>query len=95
MRRLSAFLGIPVDEARWPELVQAARFDAMKERADQNAPGAHLGEWRSASDFFRKGRMQAWEGVLSPKSLSLYERVMNERYEPEFRRWLETGFAAD
>jgi hypothetical protein len=95
MRRLSAFLGIPVDEGRWPELVQAARFDAMKERADQNAPGAHLGEWRSASDFFRKGRMQAWDGVLSPKSLALYEREMNERYEPEFRRWLETGFAAD
>ena len=78
-RRLSAFLGIPVDEARWPRLVQAARFDAMKERADDNAPGSHLGEWRSASDFFREGRMHAWRGKLGAESLALYDRLMAER----------------
>jgi len=94
MRRLTAFLGIPVDERRWPDLVRAARFDAMKQRADDTAPGAHLGEWRSASDFFRKGRMQAWREALGPESLALYERAMAERYEPAFRRWLEGGRAA-
>ena len=94
MRRLGAFLGIPVDAGRWPELVRAARFDAMKQRADDNAPGSHLGEWRSASDFFRKGRMQAWQGALSAESLALYDRVMAERYEPAFRRWLEAGSGA-
>ena len=91
MRRLSAFLGIPIDAARWPDLVGAARFDAMKQRADDTAPGAHHGEWKSASDFFRKGRMQAWREALDAESLALYERALAERYEPEFRRWLEQG----
>ena len=94
MRRLAAFLGIPVDEGRWPTLVRAARFDAMKQRAGDTAPGSHLGEWRSASDFFRKGRMQAWREALGAESLALYERAMAERYEPDFRRWLERGGAA-
>jgi hypothetical protein len=94
MRHLSAFLGIPVDAERWPRLVAAARFDAMKERAADNAPGAHLGEWRSAGDFFREGRMQAWKDGLRADSLALYERAMAERYEPAFRRWLEGGRAA-
>jgi aryl sulfotransferase len=94
MRRLSAFLRIPVDEARWPGLVRAARFDAMKERADENAPGAHLGEWKSATDFFREGRMQAWRsGALSAESLALYDKLVAERYEPAFRQWLEAGRA--
>ena len=91
MRRLSAFLGIAVDEGRWPALVRAARFDAMKQRAGDLAPGAHLGEWKSAGDFFRRGRMQAWREALGPQSLALYERALAERYEPEFRRWLEGG----
>jgi aryl sulfotransferase len=91
MRRLSAFLGIPVDEARWPSLVAAGRFEAMKAGAAENAPGAHHEEWKSPEAFFRAGRLGAWRDALGSESLALYERVMAERYEPEFRRWLEGG----
>ena len=91
MRRLAAFLGIPVDEARWPALVEAARFESMKQRAEDNAPGAHHGEWRDPSAFFREARLGAWRSALSPSSHALYEKSMEERYEPAFRRWLEEG----
>jgi hypothetical protein len=38
--------------------------------------------------------MQAWRDGLGAASHALYERVMMERYEPAFRRWLEGGRAA-
>ncbi len=94
MRRLSAALNIPVDEARWPGLVEAARFSSMKREADRAAPGAHFGEWASNADFFRKGRMGEWREVLDDESRALYERVSREKLTPELKAWLEGGRAA-
>src|SRR5262249_13668942 len=91
MRLLSARLGIAIDEARWPALVDAARFAAMKEKADGTAPGAHLHEWANNADFFRKARHGEWQSVLNSDNLALYERVANERLEPALKRWLEEG----
>ena len=94
MRRLSAFLGVAVDEAVWPSLVQAASFAAMKEGADGAAPGAHLGEWRDNAAFFRSARMGEWRDVLSAENLALYEKLSAERLPPELKAWLEGGRAA-
>jgi aryl sulfotransferase len=94
MRRLSAFLGIPVDEERWPSLVEAAEFESMKKNAAEVAPGAHFGEWRSAADFFRLARKGQWRDVLSAHNQALYERVAADRLEPRLRAWLEGGRAA-
>ena len=94
MRRLAAFLEAPVDERRWPELLEAASFASMKEKADQVAPGAHFGEWRSSGDFFRSARMGQWRYGLSPENQGLYERISSERLEPRLKRWLEGGRAA-
>lgn len=94
MRRLSRALGIPIDEAIWPSLVKAASFNAMKEHADEAAPGAHLGEWASNRDFFRKARQGEWRDVLTTESKSLYERISSDRLAPELKAWLEGGRAA-
>jgi hypothetical protein len=91
MRRLSRALGIPIDETRWPSLVNAARFDTMKQNAAQNAPGAHLGEWSDSGNFFRKARSGEWRDVLSLENLALYEKVSSERLSPELKKWLENG----
>ena len=93
MRRLAHFLGVPVDERLWPELVTAGGFTAMRERADELAPGAHFGEWRSNRDFFRSARRGAWRDVLSPESCALYERVATERLGSRLKAWLEGGRA--
>ncbi len=94
MRRLAAALGIAVDEARWPALVAAASFAAMKEKASDNAPGAHLGEWSSDRDFFRKARKGEWRDVLSVENKALYESRAGELLEPALKAWLERGRAA-
>ncbi|MBV8976015.1 MAG: sulfotransferase domain-containing protein [Alphaproteobacteria bacterium] len=91
MRRLSAALRIPIDETRWPALVDAARFETMKKNAARNAPGAHFGEWKSDSDFFRKARRGEWREVLSPENQAFYEKVSRERLSPELKSWLEGG----
>lgn len=91
MRRLSAALGIPIDEAKWPSLVNAARFDTMKSNAAGNAPGAHLGEWADSDKFFRKARQGEWRDVLSPENQALYEKISTERLSPDLKRWLENG----
>jgi aryl sulfotransferase len=93
MRRLSQFLGMAVDETVWPGLVEAASFATMKEKADADAPGAHLGEWKSNAAFFRRARMGEWRSVLSEQNQALYERLSSERLEPKLEAWLEGGRA--
>lgn len=93
MRTLSRALDIPIDEARWPSLVGAAQFSAMKDGASRNAPGAHFGEWRSDGDFFRKARNGEWRDVLSAENQALYERLAAQRLSPELKAWLEHGRA--
>jgi hypothetical protein len=94
MRRLSAALGIAVNEAVWPRLVAAAGFEAMKSHASDNAPGAHLGEWASDTNFFRKARKGEWRSVLSEENKALYERVTSEKLTPALKAWLENGRTA-
>jgi aryl sulfotransferase len=94
MRRLARFLGIEVDEERWPALVGAAKFAAMKERAKELAPGAHLGEWRSADEFFHTARMGQWKEGLSAENQALYQQRYGERCDPDLKAWLEAGHAS-
>jgi hypothetical protein len=93
MRRLARFLGVPVDARRWPEYLAAASIEAMRERADELAPGAHFGEWRSNDAFFRNARRGAWRDVLSAENRALYEQVATARLEPRLKAWLEGGRA--
>jgi hypothetical protein len=94
MRGLARFLGTPVDERRLPELVAAASFEAMRERADELAPGGHFEEWRSNRDFFRSARRGTWREVLDAESQALYEKLALERLGPRLKAWLESGRAA-
>ena len=94
MRRLSEFLGIDVDESRWPSLVQAATFDAVKARPEQFAPEADIGIWKDNAKFFNKGTSGQWRGALSAESLALYEKVKAERMSAQLGDWLERGSAA-
>jgi hypothetical protein len=91
MRKLSAALGIPVDEAKFPALVEAARFSSMKTDAAALAPGAHLGEWADNTNFFRKARSGEWRGVLNAENLALYDQLASTKVEAGCLAWLEGG----
>lgn len=91
MRRVAAALSIPIDEARWGEFVDAASFEAMRSRAGDLAPEAHLGLWHSDEAFFREGRSAAWIDVLPPNEVDRFERRLDDLVGPEAAAWVRVG----
>lgn len=93
MRRIAAAIGVPVNEAIWPELVDAAGFERMKENAEVLAPASTgPNQWRDSAAFFNKGEHGQWQGILGEEELALYRQIMDTRLEPALARWLEQGW---
>jgi len=93
MRRIAAFLGIPVDEEIWPSLVEAATFRSMKANAAKTHGDIDFAFKGGADSFIFKGTNERWRAVLSPEDLQLYEAAA-AKLDPELRGWLENGRAA-
>jgi len=75
MRGLAAQLGIAVDEGRWPDLVRAATFEAMREPSRASSPDT-LGVLKDPAAFFRHGVSGDGPALLSAGELAHYhERV--------------------
>jgi hypothetical protein len=91
MRRLAGRLQIDVDEAAWPELVEAARFENMRANADMVAPDTTNGIWNSNRQFFNRGCSGQWQELLGPDDLARYERRVAELAPRDLVDWLHTG----
>ena len=78
MRRVAAALGVPVDEARWHEFVQAATLKSMRARAVHAAPDAHLGLWESPESFFRVGGTREWAALLTQADIDHFDERLHE-----------------
>ena len=68
MRRVAAFTQLEVAEDAWPELVAAARFDAMKQEAIRNEEYIGLIFEGGAGRFFHKGTNGRWRDVLTERT---------------------------
>ena len=88
MRRLAQVLGIDVPEPRWPVLVEAAGFPAMRARADQLAPGGPGSVLKDNRAFFRSGRSGAWRSLLTADEVRHYEQRVGSLAPAEVIRWL-------
>jgi hypothetical protein len=71
MRRIAARLRIDVPETVWPNLVDAAGFARMQERADDLAPDP-AGILKDRSAFFRRGGSGAGRELLSDAEFAHY-----------------------
>ena len=91
MRRISTFLGIPVNEAIWPNLVEAATFDSMKQHgAKILAKLEHL--FRGGHEtFLHQGTNERWRDVLTEADLALYEKHARSALSPRPFNWLRNG----
>jgi aryl sulfotransferase len=93
MRRLAAALGIAIAESAWPALVAAARFDRMRERADQLAPQVKIdGFWNDTSRFFNRGFSGQWRSLLRPEDLARYEARVRQLSTPDLAAWVHGGW---
>ena len=89
MRRLAEQLDISVPEDRWPELVDAATFERMREGADRIAPDTSHAIWQSNQQFFHRGASGQWRTLLDDDDdrRRYFERVA-ELAEPDLVDWL-------
>ena len=93
MRRVAAFLGIEVDESRWPEHVERCTFASMKARSDEIADfEAHF--VGGADTFLYKGTNGRWQDVLTPDELARFDRRAKELLPPDAYAWTRDGGAA-
>jgi hypothetical protein len=92
MRRLAETLGVTVPEDRWPELVAAATFDAMRARADVLAPDTTNRIWIDNRAFFHKGTSGQWRAVITDDDdRARYARRVEELVPPDLSEWVHQG----
>lgn len=87
MRRVAAFLEIPIDDSLWPGQVERCTFAWMKAHPDQIAPFDE--HFIGGSDtFLYKATNDRWRDVLSADELAAYERRAAEFLPPDALQWL-------
>lgn len=91
MRRIAGYLGIDVDEGRWPALVRSAAFEEMRANAALTAPQATLGIWKDTAAFFHRGTNRQWDGILSNEQIARYRALVASRLPASLEGWLRYG----
>lgn len=81
VRRIAKRLGVDVDEARWPGLVEAASFSSMKARADALVPNAGK-IWLDQPGFFHRGTSGQWHDLIGDDD-ARYQQVVRELIDDE------------
>lgn len=94
MRRIAAFLDIEINEAIFPELVDAASFASMKKKADELAPAADAKLWKDNAQFFSKGTSGQWQNRWSETNLSRFDDLCRT-YPNDYIKWLLNGGSID
>jgi len=93
MRRIAAFLDIPIDESRWADIVSYCSFDWMKQNASMSVPlgGAF---WDGGAEvFINKGTNGRWADTLTSEDSAEYEARAERELGKDCARWLATGGA--
>ena len=91
MKRIADFIGIETPDALWPQLVEAATFDAMKRNGGAIMAGIERLMKNGHEDFLHRGTNNRWDGVLTERDLADYEHRMNAELSPALNRWLREG----
>ena len=91
IRRIAAFLDIPVDEPTFPRIVEHCTFDWMKANAAKAAPLGGVFWDGGAETFIHKGTNGRWRDVLSPEESRAYEMLALTALGPDCAQWLATG----
>ncbi|MEO1889489.1 MAG: sulfotransferase domain-containing protein [Cycloclasticus sp.] len=91
IRRIAAFLDIPIDETTWTDIVEHCGFDYMKKNAVKSVPLGGAFWDGGAETFIHKGINGRWRDILSKQDVLLYENKVSQELSPECAHWLATG----
>ncbi|MGH1419190.1 MAG: sulfotransferase domain-containing protein [Hyphomicrobiaceae bacterium] len=91
IRKIAEFLDIPIDEEKWPEIVEHCTFDYMKKNAASTVPlGGAIWEG-GATTFIHKGTNGRWTSMLTDEDNQRYEAKAKEELGEACAKWLATG----
>src|SRR5579863_1438550 len=91
IREIAAFLDIPIDEAKFPAIVEHCTFDYMKAHAEKAAPLGGILWNGGAKTFINKGTNGRWRDTLTADENKAYEAKAAAELGPECARWLAQG----
>ncbi|MBS1801865.1 MAG: sulfotransferase domain-containing protein [Acidobacteria bacterium] len=91
MRRIAAFLDIPIDESKWDLIVEHCTFDWMKNNGEKIVPLGGIVWKGGVKTFINKGTNGRWKETLTPAESAEYEAKALAELGPECARWLATG----
>jgi len=91
MRRIAAFLGIEIDEARFPAIVEHCGFAHMKAHAAKAAPLGGVFWDGGAGTFINKGTNGRWRDTLTAEDCRRYDETARRELGEECAHWLATG----
>jgi aryl sulfotransferase len=91
IRRVAAFLDVPVDESRWDAIVEHCTFNWMKANARKSAVGI-VDAWDGGPEtFFHRGTNGRWTDVLTSEEVAEYESRAVRELGPACAHWLASG----
>jgi aryl sulfotransferase len=93
IRRIAAFLEVPIYPERWPAILEHCSFDWMKRHADLSAPLGGTVWDGGARTFINRGINGRWRDVLTAADVARYEAMAERELGVECARWLATGRA--
>jgi aryl sulfotransferase len=91
IKKVAEFLDIPIDPAKWEDILRHCSFDYMKRNAVKSVPLAGA-FWDGGSDtFINKGVNGRWKDILTKEQSERYEKMCVEKLGEDCARWLNTG----
>lgn len=91
IRRIARFLNIPIDEDRWPVIIEHCTFDYMRNTTAAHSPLLDQVFQAGGKTFFNKGTNGRWKDVLSAAAVEKYERIAKASLTPDCAHWVATG----
>jgi aryl sulfotransferase len=91
IRRIAAFLDIPVNETNFERIVRHCSFDYMKANGTKSVPAGGMFWDGGAKTFVNKGVNGRWRDVLTPDDSGRYESKAREELGSACARWLSSG----
>jgi aryl sulfotransferase len=88
VRRIAAFLGIPIDEKHLPGILERCSFQWMKTNSDRIGDLEDLFKG-GGQTFFFKGTNGRWRDVLTPAELERYDELSRRTMPVDLKAWLD------
>jgi len=91
IRDIAGFLEIPIDEAKWPDILEHCSFEYMKANATPSVPLGGAFWDGGAETFVYKGVNGRWRDMLSDEESQKYEDLALTELGEGCAYWLKTG----